>query len=226
MQLRNNLPAEVLELHKNRFERYDKVLVQQKEGKQKIYSLHEPSVYCMSKGKKHKQYEFGFKVSIGVTANTGIIVSVTSFETNVSDVHTLEQTLEQIEYTTGKAPAEAICDRGYRGKSKINETIITIPKPLPKNTTRHQIEKVKQKFRRRAAIEPVIGHLKYDHRMQRNFLKGLYGDFVNCVLAGAGFNLKKMLRQIASSLDSLNRCIYSIIYTLLNFKHFLKKLAF
>ena len=226
MQLRNNLPAEVLELHKNRFERYDKVLVQQKEGKQKIYSLHEPAVYCMSKGKKHKQYEFGCKVSIGVTANTGIIVSVTSFETNVSDVHTLEQTLEQIKYITGKAPAEAICDRGYRGKSKINETIITIPKPLPKNTTRHQIEKVKQKFRRRAAIEPVIGHLKYDHRMQRNFLKGLYGDFVNCVLAGAGFNLKKMLRQIASSLDSLNRCIYSIIYTLLNFNHFLKKLAF
>jgi len=64
----------------------------------------------------------------------------------------LEQTLEQIKYTTGKASAEAICDRGYKGKCKINETIITIPKPLPKNTTRHEIEKVKQKFRRRCYV--------------------------------------------------------------------------
>ncbi len=180
----------------------------------------------MSKGKAHKQYEFGCKVSIGVTAKTGIIVSVTSFDTNVSDVHTLEQTLQQINYITDRNPTEAICDRGYRGKKNINGTLITIPKPLPVSSSRYDKQKVRNKFRRRSSIEPIIGHLKYDHRMQRNFLKGNYGDFVNCVLAGAGFNLKKMLRLIASSLDSIEYCIYSIIYTLIKLIRNLKKEAF
>jgi len=98
-------------------------------------------------------------------------------------------------------PDELICDRGYRGKTKIGECQISIPKPLPKSATRYQKQKVQLKFRRRASIEPVIGHLKYQHRMARNFLKGQLGDFINCALAAAGFNLKKMLRKIASSLN-------------------------
>jgi transposase, IS5 family len=213
-QLRNNLSEETLQISKSRFDRYDKILLQQKKDSQKIYSLHEPDVYCMSKGKAHKPYEFGCKVSIALTAKTGIVVGITSFEENKSDVHTLEQTLSQVKYITGKLPKEAICDRGYRGRKKVEATNITIPKPLPADSTRYQKEKVRIKFRRRSAIEPVIGHLKYDHRMDRNFLKGLYGDFVNCVLAGAGFNLKKMLRKIASSLDSIIRWVYSIVYCL------------
>jgi IS5 family transposase len=225
-QLRNHLPQEVIETTKSRFERYDKVLAQKRGDSHKIYSLHEPDVYCMSKGKAHKQYEFGCKVSIGLTAKTGVIVAVTSFEKNEYDVHTLEQTLKQINYTTGKLPKEVICDRGYRGKRKIADTVITIPKPLPANSTRYQKEKVRIKFRRRAAIEPVIGHLKHDHRMARNFLKGNFGDFVNCVLAGAGFNLKKMLRKIASSLDSLKYWFYSITYALLFKNNQLLKLGF
>ncbi len=211
-QLKNHLPKEVLESTQGRFERYHKVLAQQRKDSHKIYSLHEPDVYCMSKGKVHKPYEFGCKVSLALTAKTGIIVAVTSFEENKSDVHTLEQTLDQIKYTTGKLPKEVICDRGYRGKQKIENTRITIPKLLPANSTRYQKEKVRIKFRRRAAIEPIIGHLKQDHRMARNFLKGNFGDFVNCVLAGAGFNLKKMLRKIASSLDSIIRWFYALLY--------------
>jgi len=113
----------------------------------------------------------------------------------------IEQTLKQIEYTTEKLPEELICDRGYRGKAKIGDCKISIPKPLPHNATRYQKQKVQLKFRRRASIEPIIGHLKHDHRMARNFLKGKMGDFINCVLAAAGFNLKKMLRKIASSLN-------------------------
>jgi IS5 family transposase len=97
---------------------------------------------------------------------------------------------------------------------------------LPANSTRYQKEKVRIKFRRRAAIEPVIGHLKHDHRMARNFLKGNFGDFVNCVLAGAGFNLKKMLRKIASSLDSLKYWFYSITYALLFKNNQLLKVGF
>ncbi len=220
-QLRNNLSEETLLATKSRFERYDKILLQQKTDSHKIYSLHEPDVYCMSKGKAHKPYEFGCKVSLALTAKTGIVVGITSFEENKSDVHTLEQTLTQVKYITGKLPKEAICDRGYRGRKKVEDTNITIPKPLPGNSTRYAKEKVRIKFRRRAAIEPVIGHLKQDHRMARNFLKGNFGDFVNCVLAGAGFNLKKMLRKIASSLDSITRWIYSILYCLVD-----RKMAF
>lgn len=221
-QLRNNLPEEILQNTKCRFERYDKILLQQKKDSHKIYSLHEPEVYCMSKGKAHKPYEFGCKVSLALTAKTGIVVGMTSFEENKSDAHTLEQTLSQVKYITGKLPKEAICDRGYRGRKKVEGTNITIPKPLPADSTRYEKEKVRIKFRRRAAIEPVIGHLKYDHRMERNFLKGIYGDFVNCVLAAAGFNLKKMLRKIASSLDSITRLVYLIFYCLVG----IRKMAF
>jgi IS5 family transposase len=220
-QLRNKLAEETLQITKGRFERYDKVLSQQKKDSHKIYSLHEPDVYCISKGKAHKQYEFGCKVSLALTAKTGIVVGITSFEENKSDVHTLEQTLKQVQYITGKLPEEAICDRGYRGRKMVEDTHIIIPKPLPANSTRYEKEKVRVKFRRRAAIEPTISHLKHDHRMERNFLKGIYGDFVNCVLAAAGFNLKKMLRKIASSLDSINRFVYSILYCLV-----CKKVAF
>jgi IS5 family transposase len=220
-QLRNNLSEETLLATKSRFERYEKILLQQKKDSHKIYSLHEPDVYCMSKGKAHKPYEFGCKVSLALTAKTGIVVGITSFEENKSDVHTLQQTLSQVKYITGKLPKEAICDRGYRGRKRVEDTHITIPRPLPSNSTRYAKEKVRIKFRRRAAIEPVIGHLKQDHRMARNFLKGNFGDFVNCVLAGAGFNLKKMLRKIASSLDSITRWIYSIFYCLVG-----RKMAF
>ena len=225
-QLRNHLPKDVLEQSRQRFERYDKILSQGRKDSHKIYSLHEPDVYCMSKGKAHKPYEFGCKVSLAVTAGSGIIVGTTSFETNKSDVHTLEETLTQVKYITGKLPKEAICDRGYRGRKKVEDTIISIPKPLPASSSRYAKEKVRLKFRRRAAIEPIIGHLKHDHRMERNFLKGLYGDFVNCVLAAAGFNLKKMLRKIASSLDGITAMVYTIFYALCVKKILVQKQGF
>ena len=225
-QLKNHLPREILETLQAKFEFYERVLSQKRNDSHKIYSLHEPAVYCMSKGKAHKPYEFGCKVSVAVTAKTGIIVGATSFETNKSDVHTLEQTLTQVKYITGQMPKEAICDRGYRGRKKVEDTCITIPHPLPVNSTRYQKEKIRIKFRRRAAIEPIIGHLKQDHRMDRNFLKGLQGDFVNCVLAAAGFNMRKMLRKIASSSDSIIRWFYKVFYCLFSKNESMLKLAF
>ena len=136
-QLRNHLPKDVLEQSRQRFERYDKILSQGRKDSHKIYSLHEPDVYCMSMSKAHKPYEFGCKVSLAVTAGSGIIVGTTSFETNKSDVHTLEETLTQVKYITGKLPKEAICDRGYRGRKKVEDTIISIPKPLPASSSRY-----------------------------------------------------------------------------------------
>lgn len=199
----------------DKFMLFTRVLQQQKQDKNKIYSLHEPDVYCMAKGKENKTYEFGCKASIALTKSTGIIVGATTFEKNTNDLYTIEQTLKQINYTTDKLPEELICDRGYRGKAKIGECKISIPKPLPKSTSRYQKQKVRLKFRRRASIEPVIGHLKYQHRMARNFLKGKLGDFMNCVLAAAGFNLKKMLRKLASSLHCPLKVVYRYFFAVI-----------
>jgi IS5 family transposase len=214
-QLKKAMDEEQNKIYSEKFILFIRVLNQQKNDSNKIYSLHEPDVYCMAKGKEHKTYEFGCKASIALTKSTGIIVGATTFEKNTNDLYTLEQTLQQINYTTDKLPEELICDRGYRGKTKIGECKISIPKPLPKSATRHQKQKVQLKFRRRASIEPVIGHLKYQHRMARNFLKGQLGDFINCVLAAAGFNLKKMLRKIASSLNCQLNVVLCYFYALI-----------
>ena len=168
----------------------------------------------MAKGKENKTYEFGCKASIALTKTSCIIVAATTFEKNTSDVHTIEQTLQQINYTTDQFPTELICDRGYRGKTKVDDCKISIPKPLPNSATRYQKQQVQLKFRRRAAIEPIIGHLKYQRRMERNFLKGLAGDSINCVLAAAGFNLKKMLRKLASSLNCQLKVVFCNFFAL------------
>lgn len=223
-QLKNGMNLELNKIYEEKFILFTKVLLQKKNDSNKIYSLHEPDVYCMAKGKEHKTYEFGCKASIALTKTTGIIVGATTFEKNTNDVYTIEQTLKQIQYTTEELPEELICDRGYRGKTKIGDCKISIPKPLAHSATRYQKQKVQLKFRRRAAIEPIIGHLKHDHRMARNFLKGQMGDFINCVLAAAGFNLKKMLRKLASSLNCQLNMVLCYFYSLFFNRN--KKVAF
>jgi IS5 family transposase len=223
-QLENKMSDEQNQFYEEKFILFTKVLQQKRNDSNKIYSLHEPDVYCMAKGKEHKTYEFGCKASIAVTKTSGIIVAATTFEENTNDVYTIEQTLEQIKYTTEKLPEELICDRGYRGKTKVGDCKISIPKPLPGKATRYQKQKVQLKFRRRAAIEPIIGHLKYQHRMVRNFLKGKKGDLLNCVLAAAGFNLKKMLRKLASALQT--QIILAIAYCYAHFFRASTRVAF
>ena len=88
----------------------------------------------------------------------------------------------------------AICDRGYRGKRKIGTTRIEIPESGSGPKTEHEKRKARERFRRRAAIEPIIGHLKNDHRMMRNYLKGRIGDSVNLFMACAAFNFRKFIR--------------------------------
>ena len=158
-------------------ELFKKVLAQQRNSKNKIYSLHEPEVYCMSKGKAHKKYEYGCKASVVLTQKSGIIVGAMTFKTNVYDGHTLEDVLIQTKQLTGKTPKTASVDRGYKGKQVVGNTQINIPKPPLKRDPLYQKRKKRKHFRRRAAIEPIIGHLKADHRVARNFLKGQLGDW-------------------------------------------------
>ena len=174
----------------------NKILAQQKGDKNKIYSIHEPEVSCIAKGKEAKKFEFGNKSGIVLTKTTKIVVGAIAFENNPYDGHTLEEHLEQTEYLTGTRPKMGIVDRGYRGKKIINGTEIISPSVPKKGTSQYEKRKARKRFRARAGIEPVIGHIKHDHRMLRNYLKGVIGDQLNTILAGTGFNLKKMLNRI------------------------------
>ena len=196
-------------------ELYKKVLAQEKNGKDKTYSLHEPEVYCMGKGKAHKKYEYGCKASLVLTQKTGIIVGAMTFKTNVYDGHTLEDVLEQTRDLTGRTPRTATVDRGYKGKQTVGETQINIPKPRLKRDTAYQKRKKRKYFRRRAAIEPIIGHLKSDHRAARNFLKGQIGDSMNFTMAAAGFNFKKLMVKLKETVLWL----YSYLKNILDPQH-------
>ena len=174
----------------------NKILAQQKGDTNKIYSIHEPEVSCIAKGKEAKTFEFGNKSGFVLTKTTKIVVGAIAFEDNPYDGHTLDQHLEQTEYLTESRPKTGIVDRGYRGKKKINGTEIISPSIPKKETTQYEKQKARKRFRARAGIEPIIGHIKHDHRMLRNYLKGVAGDQLNTILAGTGFNLKKMLNRI------------------------------
>jgi len=101
---------------------FQEILEQKKDSTNKIYSIHEPQVYCISKGKEHKKYEYGSKASILVTKNSGIIVEAVHFSKNKYDGHTLPETLKQTTELVGRRPKVAICDRGFRGKSLFDGT--------------------------------------------------------------------------------------------------------
>ena len=115
----------------------------------------------------------------------------------------MEPQLEQVERVACYSPEVAIVDRGYRGKRYVNDTMIFTPKLLPQSASRYQKQKTRERFRSRAGIEPVISHIKHDHRMMRNYLSGLMGDKVNTIMAATAFNLKKMLNKIKKELENI-----------------------
>lgn len=173
-----------------------KILSQKRSDSRKIYSLHEPEVYCMSKGKEHKKYEFGAKASVVVGKNGGVILGAYSLPENDYDGHALEPTLEQVERVAGYRPAVAIGDKGFRGQSHCGQTEVVTPGRGRKNASAYEKRKARKRFRRRAAIEPRIGHLKSDFRLDSNFLKGQVGDAINLLLAAAASNLSLWMRQV------------------------------
>lgn len=206
--------------YEEKIELFNRILRQKKNDKEKVYSIHEPKTYCISKGKEHKKYEFGSKASIVTTKQSGIIVGAYSLEKNDYDGHTLPKALDQCEELRGERPRVAIVDRGYRGKSKIGETEILIPKPPKKGTSEYEKKKARARFRRRAAIEPIIGHLKTDYRLEKNYLKGVVGDSINMMLAAAAFNFKKWMRKMknffGSFFKNLQRDIFSLLESILS----------
>ncbi len=168
-----------------------RLLAQQKQDKNKLYSLHAPEVECISKGKAHKRYEFGVTASIATTNKSNFVVGGMALPGNPYDGHTLTRALEQVRRVTGSAIEEAFVDRGYRGHGETQTTVYISGQKRGIKTQR-----LKRSLKRREAIEPVIGHLKFDGLLGRNYLNGTLGDQMNVMLSCAGHNLRLMLRQL------------------------------
>jgi len=182
------------------FSLYTKVIEQKRNDKNKIYSLHEPHIYAMAKGKDHKSYEFGVKTSVATTYTQGVIVGVAAHQSNEHDSKTLQALLEHASTHRISPIEKATCDRGYRGVTHIGTTHICIPGTHTKSDTQKEKEAKRKQFKRRAAVEPTIGHLKSDYRMVRNYLKGFMGDQINLLMAACAWNLKKWMNAFIYAL--------------------------
>jgi IS5 family transposase len=163
---------------------------QQRHDKNKVYSVHEPDVECTAKGKAAKPYEFGNKVSVAVSSRGGWLVGAKSFSTNPYDGHTLAAQMKQVEQLIGDRVREVHVDMGYRGHDYAGKAKVHVDKRQRGRTP----PPLWRRMKHRAAVEPSIGHLKNEHRLERNRLKGVAGDAVNAVLAAAAMNFRKLLR--------------------------------
>lgn len=174
-------------------------------GQPKLYSWHAPEVDCISKGKARTPYEFGTKVGIASTLKGNLIVGAKAFHGNPYDGHTLQAQLEQasiLMQDTHHQPATAFVDLGYRGVDADNPSVRIVHRGKSKRIS----EQDRKLLKRRQAIEPIIGHLKADHRMERCHLKGEIGDKLHAVLCAAGYNIQWLLRMIAKKgVTFLNR---------------------
>ena len=168
-----------------------RLLAQEKHSKHKLYSLHAPEVECLSKGKAHKRYEFGVKVSITSTNRRNFIVGAQSLPGRPYDGHTLQDALAQTRRLTHTEIDEAFVDRGYRGHGEQTTAVY-----LAGQRRGIKTGSLKKRLKRRQAIEPVIGHLKSDGRLDRNYLQGMAGDAMNVLLCCAGHNLRLILRHL------------------------------
>ena len=167
----------------------EKIYTQKRSDKNKTYSVHAPEVECISKGKVHRKYEFGCKASIVSTTKGNWVVGIDALHGNPYDGHTLAAAIGQAETLTGFTVKDVFVDKGYKGSAaSLPDKNVHLSGKRNKSIRRY--------LKRRAAIEPIIGHMKSDHRMDRNFLKGKTGDRMNAILAGCGFNLKKLMRSL------------------------------
>ena len=177
------------------------------DGQPKLYAWHAPEVDCISKGKAKTPYEFGVKVGIASTLKGNLIVGARAFHGNPYDGHTLREQLEQaaiLMQDSAAKPATAFVDLGYRGVDAENPDVHIVHRGKAKRIS----EQDRRLLKRRQAIEPIIGHLKADHRMDRCHLKGETGDRLHAVLCAAGYNIKWLLRMIAKKGMAFLRRLY------------------
>ena len=177
-------------------ERAERIRTQQRNSKNKLYALHAPEVECFSKGKARNPNEFGVKFCLAVTHKQGLMVGARSFPGNPYDGHVLSAQLEQTSnllQDLGRSPKQVIVDLSYRGVDADNPGVQIIHRGKYKSLTEHE----KRLLKRRQAIEPLIGHMKADHRMDRCWLQGAMGDALHALSCAAGYNIRWLLRAIA-----------------------------
>jgi len=167
----------------------EKLLNQRKDSKNKLYSIHSPEVECISKGKAHKRYEFGCKVSMVTTSKNNWVVAIQAHHGNPYDGHTLKSSIIKAEEITNWEASNLNVDLGYRGHDYDGQAQVNI---VNRRTMKNKPKSLIKWLKRRSAIEPIFGHLKSDNRLERNLLKGKDGDHINAVLAACGFNLRKL----------------------------------
>lgn len=188
----------------------ERLLGQEQKSRNKIYSIHEPAVECIAKGKTAKKYEFGNKTGIVTSARSNWIIGAKAFYGNPYDGHTLRDNLKQSEVITGIKINQVTCDKGYRGHNYEGAARIIITDGRKKRISKA----VKRWMKRRNAIEPVIGHQKAEHRLERNRLKGHAGDSVNTIMSACGFNIKKLRRAFWALIQMWIKTIYDKNYQL------------
>ena len=162
------------------------------------YSLHAPEVECIGKGKAHRPYEFGVKVSVATTlahAKGGQFITHTkALPGNPYDGHTLETVIPEVEALIGNTIERLVGDKGYRGHNAPPDYKFRV---FTSGQKRRVTPKIKRELHRRSAVEPVIGHLKSEHRMGRNYLWHREGDAANAVLAAAGYNFRRLIKWLS-----------------------------
>ena len=170
---------------------------QQRQRGPKVYSLHAPEVECIGKGKAHRPYEFGIKVSVATTLKHckggQFVTHVKALPGNPYDGHTLETVIPDMEALVGNTIARILADKGYRGHNAPPDYKFRV---FLSGQKRGVTPAIKRELRRRSAVEPVIGHLKAEHRMGRNYLWFRRGDANNAVLAAAGYNFRRLIRWL------------------------------
>lgn len=191
-----------------------RILNQRRQDKNKVYSIHAPEVECISKGKAHKKYEFGCKVSVTATSKECFILGMKAYHGNPYDGHTLEESITQTERISGFKANDIYVDRGYRGHNYTGEELVHIAgrgtKKLPARLRRSGGKaSVRRWIKRRSAIEAVIGHAKTDGRLGRNYLHGREGDNINAILSGCGYNMRKLLTVLLFCLFSWRQKLFS-----------------
>jgi transposase, IS5 family len=163
----------------------------------KVYSLHAPEVECIGKGKAHRPYEFGVKVSVATTIGRAkggqFVTHVKALPGNPYDGHTLATVIPDMEALVGNTIARILTDKGYRGHNAPPDYRFRV---FISGQRRGVTPRIKRELRRRSAVEPVIGHLKAEHRMGRNYLWFRRGDAANAVLAAVGYNFRRLIRWL------------------------------
>ena len=130
-------------------------------------------------------------MSLAVTNREGFALAAQALPDNPYDGHTLAGTIEQMRAITGSEPARIYVDKGYRGHDYPHQERVFLS-----GQRRGLTPTIQKELRRRSGIEPMIGHMKSDGRLDRNYLLGRAGDAINALLVAAGHNLRLILAHL------------------------------